>query len=415
MQCNEEGTYVRSNHDLHAPRYIPGKSRMKGEKVVTNLVPYGPEKPRSGMQKSAGTEQVELIWDPPKGDFTKYTLLIERMDPAAAAGAGAGADRRHPHGYHGTQSNLSRDPSFLRLTSVLSSQGGGESETRFDLSGVRHVENLSHKLTSFTVQGLDPGEMYSVELATKTGSVATRGAISDLVLTRPLPPSGVMASDVGPTSAAVQWLSPEEAGGGARHTCLRGYQMSVVTAADGKVFRSMAITRAKQAFRLTGLRPATDYEVSLVSLAMLTSRGPGPGPSHRKYESDPAKTTLLTPPEAARNVRLDHATPNSLVVKWDVPEQARNTETELQSLSFFCSVCLLTTFSCVPLTGRSSEQPEVPPVHQTPSVRPGQGRGSSHSGEGGSGGGGGGGGRKRRRGCGARAGGGGGGAVLAQG
>ena len=25
-----------------------GKSRMKGQKVVTNLVPYGPEKPRSG-------------------------------------------------------------------------------------------------------------------------------------------------------------------------------------------------------------------------------------------------------------------------------------------------------------------------------------------------------------------------------
>ncbi len=35
-----------------------GKSRMKGEKVVTNLVPYGPEKPRSGMVKMASTNQV---------------------------------------------------------------------------------------------------------------------------------------------------------------------------------------------------------------------------------------------------------------------------------------------------------------------------------------------------------------------
>ena len=35
-----------------------GKSRMKGEKVVTNLVPYGPEKPRSGMVRLASTNQV---------------------------------------------------------------------------------------------------------------------------------------------------------------------------------------------------------------------------------------------------------------------------------------------------------------------------------------------------------------------
>ena len=32
---------------------------MKGEKIVTNLVPYGPEKPRSGMVKIAGTNQVQ--------------------------------------------------------------------------------------------------------------------------------------------------------------------------------------------------------------------------------------------------------------------------------------------------------------------------------------------------------------------
>jgi hypothetical protein len=38
-----------------------GKSRMKGEKVVTNLVPYGPEKPRSGMVRSAGTRQVTAL------------------------------------------------------------------------------------------------------------------------------------------------------------------------------------------------------------------------------------------------------------------------------------------------------------------------------------------------------------------
>ena len=38
-------------------RCMIGKSRMKGEKVVTNLVPYGPEKPRAGMVKMAATDQ----------------------------------------------------------------------------------------------------------------------------------------------------------------------------------------------------------------------------------------------------------------------------------------------------------------------------------------------------------------------
>jgi len=48
---------VEFTKDFHFSCMI-GKSRMKGEKIVTNLVPYGPEKPRSGMVKNAGTDQV---------------------------------------------------------------------------------------------------------------------------------------------------------------------------------------------------------------------------------------------------------------------------------------------------------------------------------------------------------------------
>ena len=32
----------------------------QGEKIVTNLVPYGPEKPRSGMVRSSATRQVMI-------------------------------------------------------------------------------------------------------------------------------------------------------------------------------------------------------------------------------------------------------------------------------------------------------------------------------------------------------------------
>jgi len=64
-----------------------GRSRMKGEKIVTNLVPYGPEKPRTGMTKAADTNQVEIFWDPPKGDFTKYVLEVDSTDPVANSNA----------------------------------------------------------------------------------------------------------------------------------------------------------------------------------------------------------------------------------------------------------------------------------------------------------------------------------------
>ncbi len=84
-----------------------GKSRMKGEKVVTTLMPYGPEKPHSGMQKSAGTDQVQIFWDPPKGDFTKYTLYIDKAMPLI---------KQLPS----TEETLTRGPSFLRLLSNTS-------------------------------------------------------------------------------------------------------------------------------------------------------------------------------------------------------------------------------------------------------------------------------------------------------
>ena len=51
-----------------------GKSRMKGEKVVTNLVPYGPEKPRAGMVKMASTDQAITFTKPIKSKFCQQCL-----------------------------------------------------------------------------------------------------------------------------------------------------------------------------------------------------------------------------------------------------------------------------------------------------------------------------------------------------
>jgi hypothetical protein len=46
------------------------------------------------------------------------------------------------------------------------------------------MENISSKLTTYTILGLEPGESYKIELGTKTGTVSTRQSIADLILTR---------------------------------------------------------------------------------------------------------------------------------------------------------------------------------------------------------------------------------------
>ena len=51
---------------------VIGKSRMKGARVVTTLLPHGPEKPRGGsICRAVTSTEVEIGWEPPRGAFTK--------------------------------------------------------------------------------------------------------------------------------------------------------------------------------------------------------------------------------------------------------------------------------------------------------------------------------------------------------
>ena len=50
---------------------------MKGERTVTTLLPYGPEKPRGGLSKTVTTDEIEIAKEPPKGGFTKYVLCVD--------------------------------------------------------------------------------------------------------------------------------------------------------------------------------------------------------------------------------------------------------------------------------------------------------------------------------------------------
>ena len=149
---------------------------MKGEKVVTSLVPYGAEKPSAGMVKSFSTYSVEIFWDPPKGDFGKYVLSVDKL----------------------SEKPIIKPESLIRMQSLAKSAHNlanwnsefDQTDNPDDLTREVRTIEISHKLTTYTILGLDPGEKYRIVLGTKTGNVNTRQNIEDIILTRPLPPKG---------------------------------------------------------------------------------------------------------------------------------------------------------------------------------------------------------------------------------
>ena len=152
-----------------------------------------------------------------------------------------------------------RPEQFLRLSSAISYESndttlvdlldGTPDNTR---QNVRVMENISSKLTTYTILGLEPGESYKIELGTKTGTVSTRQSISDLILTRPLAPKGVRVTDVSINSCMLAWLIPTG------HSSLRGFQIHIKSS-DGKTFKDVAVTRASKSFVILGLGPGKQY------------------------------------------------------------------------------------------------------------------------------------------------------------
>lgn len=272
-----------------------GKSRMKGEKVVTTLMPYGPEKPRSGMLKSSGTNQVEIFWDPPKGDFTKYTLMIEKITDDVK-------DKDQ------NKEIVTDNLPIVRLNSGRSRETLPDGSAYFDKSNLRHMENLSAKLTEYTILGLDPGDKYKVQLGTKTGTVSTRQYIYDTVITRPAQVSGLLARDIKNTSCIIQWFSLEG------HPCLKGFQIQVKTH-DGKEFKSVAVPKSAKTFNVYGMSPSSDYDVSITALCVYQDR---------RTQGDPTTIPVTTLADPVKNLRMENSTPNSIFVKWDAPTGVMN-------------------------------------------------------------------------------------------
>ncbi|CAB4068164.1 unnamed protein product [Lepeophtheirus salmonis] len=297
-QTNDDVFYSIWFYDLSGGRteYVVtiacmvGKSRMKGEKVVTNLSPYGPEMPCSGMIKNVSTDQAEIFWDPPKGEFTKYILSIERIDKEKYEDVDTGTvwskSNIHPLTGQILEENISRQSSFQRST--------------------RKIENLTFQLTSYTILGLDPGELYRIELGTKTGNVQTRQYIQDTFLTKPKSVEGMLVSSVNEDSCLLSWIHSEE---GQSH--LKGYQITVERFSDSKIMRVLVVKRSKKLFKIAELTPSLDYTLRIEVLC-----------SHENLKTVSASneawvTTLPNPPKDLHTDSLPGTT--SAVLKWESP------------------------------------------------------------------------------------------------
>uniref|UniRef100_A0A0K2UDL8 Protein tyrosine phosphatase, receptor type, J [Myotis lucifugus] n=1 Tax=Lepeophtheirus salmonis TaxID=72036 RepID=A0A0K2UDL8_LEPSM len=267
-----------------------GKSRMKGEKVVTNLSPYGPEMPRSGMIKNVSTDQAEIFWDPPKGEFTKYTLALERID-------------KEKHEDVDTGATLSKSSIPPLPGQMLNENISGQLTLQ---KSARKIENLSFKLTSYTILGLDPGELYRIELGTKTGNVHTRQFIQDTLLTKPQSVEGMLVSNVNEDSCLVSWVHSEEG-----HSHLKGYQITVERFSDSKVLRVLVVKKSEKLFKIARLTPSLDYTLRIEVLC-----------SHEnlKTESSSNEAWLTTLPNPPKDLHIDSLPgTTSAILKWESP------------------------------------------------------------------------------------------------
>ena len=114
------------------------------------------------------------------------------------------------------------------------------------------MENLSSKLTTYTILGLEPGESYKIELGTKTGTVTTRQSINDIILTRPEKPKNVRVTDMGTNSCTLAWVVPSG------HSCLKGFQIHI-KGADGKTVKDLAVSKNNKTFPISGLSPGETF------------------------------------------------------------------------------------------------------------------------------------------------------------
>ena len=277
---------------------VIGQSRMKGARVVTTLLPHGPElPPRTGLVRNVSTNQVEISWDPPKGGFTKYLLTV---DPDVV-------------------SSLKPSSTLAgQLYLQLGSTNAGSSCSLGRMDSALQTRELSALLTNHTVAGLSPGEAYGLRLATLTGARITKQPLWEAVVTKPLPPSAVQVERVTQDLVVASWLGP------ARHSRLRGYELSVRTieaSAHYKPYKVHCVRRGPggeegevNSWEVAGLPACTHFSLTLQSVVLFGSLP--------QQSSEAVTVHFCSLPAAPTGLVLESRFPNSLTVRWEPPVPA---------------------------------------------------------------------------------------------
>lgn len=274
---------------------VIGKSRMKGERIVTTMLPYGPEKPRAGIIKSVQTDEIEINWEPPKGGFTKYVLAV---DPNVTTMYNVTNTVRLQNGI--------MNPGFYVngfMASTLDFQ-------QLTVSKEYTERELSSMITEYKISGLSPGETYGIELKTKTGTRFTRKPLYETVLTKPQTVGSFSVESVTCTAGVIRWVAPEG------HKRLRAFNI-LIASYDQKLQRELAVKHSADtvvnSFLINNIVPGTQYTVSITAVCVFEVL---------KTVSDVESIQFSTLPEAPTNLTLDTRSPNNFTVKWDHPSSS---------------------------------------------------------------------------------------------
>ena len=279
---------------------VIGKSRMKGQRIITTLLPLGPETPRTGIVKSCNTTEIEITWDHPRGEFSKYLLLV---DPCLSSISAAIQKLR--------KISIISSMSEMTITTNASSYDNDSTKDIFHensfLSKDSWSKELSNKESCFTITGLNPGEPYLIKLISKTGDNETRKPLCGLVMTNPEPVKGLSIVSTSVKSVLISWEAPNG------HSQLHAFKVSCVSR-DGQIKKEVEIEhergRIENTLLIDNLIHATEFTISLTTVCL--------------YEkmttfSIPETLQFITKPVAPHHLRMENQQCHSFTITWESP------------------------------------------------------------------------------------------------
>ena len=277
---------------------VIGKSRMKGQRIITTLLPFGPEASRAGIVKSCSTTEVEITWEPPRGEFSKYVLLV---DPCLSSIQYTIPDYRKG-------SSISTISNTTTSTLVSACEGRDSETQNLVLSEEGWSRELNYRETSFTITGLNPGEPYLIYLKSKTGDHECRKPLCGIVMTNPEPVNNLSIQKLSIDSLHICWEIPDG------HSRLDSFEVNVLSK-DGKIKKKLDIAReigkwTDHNYLIDDLVPAMEFTITMTSICRYAT-----------IETLSCEETLqfITKPYPPRDLHLETQCCNSFSVAWESP------------------------------------------------------------------------------------------------